>query len=77
MKSCKNIKKCVQTATSTTMVLGDGLKEERDFQSEKKMAGHETSYSHYEDRDEPIKTLKKKYEIHYSALYSTLLLCHL
>ena len=39
MKSCKNIKKCVQTATSTTMVLGDGLKEERDFQSEKKDGG--------------------------------------
>jgi hypothetical protein len=31
----------------------------------------------YEDRDEPIRTLEEKCEIHYSALYSTLFLCQL
>jgi len=32
---------------------------------------------HYEDHDEPIKMSENKYEIHYSALYSTLLLCQI
>jgi len=59
MNSWQNIKKCVQKAPSTTTALSDDLAAEPDFQIIKRLQYLKCRF-HYEDCDEPNKTLEKK-----------------